>query len=145
MFYCLQCSIDHIVFSRVLCNRSSWLFRCHPLMPPDTPYAPSGLCDAPPHHYPSTGIQWSRVVLLQVSMTFGQPVGQANVWSDVPLTPITPCGHLVPPQVEASGGQEWCKLVSHWPELMFYCLQCSIDHLEFQKYTPPPVQAPSAH
>ena len=42
------------------------------------------------------------------------------------------------PQVEASGGQEWYELGSHWPELMFYCLQFSIDHLEFSRVQPHP-------
>ena len=37
------------------------------------------------------------------------------------------------PQVETSGGQEWYSLGSHSPEIMFYCLQCSIDHLEFSR------------
>ena len=41
------------------------------------------------------GIWWPRVVLHQVSLTFGHPLGQANLWSDV---------HSL---VEASSGQEW--------------------------------------
>ena len=31
----------------------------------------------------SRGIEWSRVVLLQVSLTFGKPLGQADFWSDI--------------------------------------------------------------
>ena len=33
---------------------------------------------------PSRGIYWPSMVLLQVSFTFGQPLGQADLWSDVP-------------------------------------------------------------
>ena len=51
------------------------------------------------------------------------------VFGQMYLSPPSP---LVPP-VEASGGQEWYKCGSHWPELMFCCLQCSIGHLEFSR------------
>ena len=43
---------------------------------------PVGPLDTPPT--PSTGITWSRDVLLQVNMTCHQPVGQADILSDVP-------------------------------------------------------------
>ena len=33
---------------------------------------------------PGRGIYWPRVVLLQVSLTFGQPLGQSDLSSDVP-------------------------------------------------------------
>ena len=54
-----------------------------------------------------------------------------------PSAPSPPFAPLMP-QVEASGGQELYELVSHWPELMFYCLQCSIDYLEFSRVHPHP-------
>ena len=37
--------------------------------------------DVPP---PGRGIKWPRVVLHQVSLTFDQPLGQADLLSDVP-------------------------------------------------------------
>ena len=67
---------------------------------------------------PGRGIYWPRAVLCQVSLTFGQSLDQADLWSDV-----SSCrGHLVAktgtnlgpvdlnsdvPAVEASSGQEW--------------------------------------
>ena len=42
---------------------------------------------------PGRGIWWPRLVLCQVSLTFGQPLGQADLLSDVP-------------PVEVSTGQE---------------------------------------
>ena len=64
---------------------SGWCFvRCNPF--PITPYVPL--------MPPGRGSEWWRVVLLQVSMTFCQAMGQADVWSD-----ITPPHHLhMPPQ-----------------------------------------------
>ena len=41
------------------------------------------------------GIWWPRTVLCQVSLIFGQPLGQADLWSDEP------------PMIQASSGQEW--------------------------------------
>ena len=43
----------------------------------------SGLVDLSSDVPPSRGIYWPRVVLLQVSFTFRQPLGQADLWSDV--------------------------------------------------------------
>ena len=56
-------------------------------MPPDTPYT---ICWPPDTPTPSTGIYWSRVILLQVSMICHQPVHQAAVLSDIqhPLMPL---------------------------------------------------------
>ena len=68
-------------------------------------------------------------------MTCGHPVGQADVWSDVLPHPHAP---LMPPQAEASGGQEWNQLASHSLELIIYYLQCSIDHLECSRVHPHP-------
>ena len=47
---------------------------------PHHPYAPL----MPQPQPPGRGIYWQRVVLLQVSLTFGQPLDQADLWSDVP-------------------------------------------------------------
>ena len=51
-------------------------------------------------------LKWDPPVLLQVSMTCHQPVGQADVLSDVPPSHhphMSPqCSH-----VETAGGQEW--------------------------------------
>ena len=43
---------------------------------------------------PSRGIWWPRAVLCHVILTFGYPLGQADIQLDVP-------------PIEASGGQEW--------------------------------------
>ena len=69
MFYSLQCSIDHLEFSRVLCNRPSWFFRCHPLIPPDTPYGPHW-----PHPHPHP--QYRHLVLKS-----GTTAHQHDIWS----------------------------------------------------------------
>ena len=137
MFYCLQCSIDHLELSRVLCNRPSWLFRCHPNASWH-PYAPIGPLDAPlpplPPVQESSGQDWYscrsawHLVSLWVRLMFGQMYS----------SPHHPYAPLMPPQVEASGGQEWYELVSHSPDLMFYCLQCSVDPLEFSRVHPHP-------
>ena len=37
------------------------------------------------------------------------------------------------PPVEAYSGQEWYEVGSSWPELIFHCLQLSIDHHEFSR------------
>ena len=79
-----------------------------PLMPPDTPYGPIGSLMPPTP--PSTDISWSRPVLMQLSMTFGQPVGQTDVWSDVPLAPSTYYAPLMPP----GGGIWWPRMVWTW-------------------------------
>ena len=49
--------------------------------------------------YPTRGIWWPRVILCQVSLTFGQPLGQTDLWSDVP-------------PLEASSGQDWYYIMS---------------------------------
>ena len=107
MFYCLQCSIDHLEFSRVLCNRLSWFFRCHP-------YAPCWPLNASkPTPTPA---------LVQVSSCQEwYTAGQHDMWSAcgsgwclVRCTPSPP--H---PLVEASSGQEqyyiWSAIGSGWP------------------------------
>ena len=48
---------------------------------------------------PSRGILWTRAVLHQVSLIFGQPLGQADFQLDAP-------------PVEAFSGQEWYKVGS---------------------------------
>ena len=51
-----------------------------------------------PHCYPAP--QWRHLVALSdttlVSLTFGQPVGKADLWSDVPFTPMLPEPSLSP-------------------------------------------------
>ena len=39
---------------------------------------------------PHRGILWPGVILLQVSLTFGQLLGQAGFWSYVPHPPLPP-------------------------------------------------------
>ena len=136
MFYCQQYSIDHLQFWRVLCNRPSWFFL-------SLPYAPIGLLNAPPPPslpvQASSGQEWNycrsagHLVTLRVRLMCGQMYPSPHHPSIPPWCP----------QVETSGGQKWYKLRSLWSELMFYCLQYSIDHLEFSLYTPTPVQASS--
>ena len=70
-------------------------------MPPAAPMLPlDPLMPSNPPSPPSTGILLSRVVLLQVSMTCHQPLGQSNVLSDVPPTPHHPLFPLSAPWVE---------------------------------------------
>ena len=74
-------------------------------------YAPMPLAQCQCPHAPSRDISWPRVILLQVSLTFGQTLGWTILWSDVcPYAPIAPC-----PPGEASIGQEW-----------YYCSQFDI-------------------
>ena len=112
MFCCLQCSIDHLEFSRV-------------------------------HPHPQY-----RHLVLKSGITAGQH-DMSSAWGSdwCFVRCIAPPNHPYSPQcpqVEASGGQEWYKPASHWPEIMLYCLQCSIDHLEFSRVHLTPVQASSA-
>ena len=111
-------------------------------MPPDTPISP--LAPLMPHPHP----QYRHIVVKEWYYC-------RSAWHLVSLwvrlmffrCTLTPSPPMPPwcPQVEASCGQEWYELASHWPELMFYCVQCSIDHLEFSREHPhPPVQASSA-
>ena len=44
----------------------------------------SGQADLLVRYPPSRGIYWPRVILLQVRLTFAQPLGQAYLCSDVP-------------------------------------------------------------
>ena len=55
---------------------------------------------------PSTGIWWPGAVLCQVTLTFGEPLGQAALQSDLP-------------PVEASGGQAWYEDRPSRPELRY--------------------------
>ena len=50
---------------------------------------------------PSRGIWWPRAVLHQASLTFGEPLGQADIQSDIP-------------PVEASGGHKQYYIRSLW-------------------------------
>ena len=131
---------DCLEFSRVLCNRPSSFFRCHPQCPL-TPSIPT-MAPSLPHPHP----QYRYLVIKS-----GTTAGQHDIWSACGsgwcLVRCTPHSHHpLCPQVEAFGGQEWYKLGSHWPELMLYCLHCSVDHLEFCTVPlPPPLQASSAH
>ena len=69
-----------------------------------------GLVDQRSDVPPSRDINWPRVILCQFSLTFGQPLDQADCWSDVP-------------SVEASSGQEWYCQVS----LTFHEPLCQTD------------------
>ena len=69
MFYCLQCSIDHLEFSRLLCNRPidcSDVTPQFPLTPPMPPLAP--WCPTPP--------QYRHLVVKS-----GTTAGQHDIWS----------------------------------------------------------------
>ena len=101
----LLSAMGHLEFSRVLCNRPSSLFICN--NPPMSPVSP-----LMPHPTPSTGIKWSRVVLLQVSMTCHQPGGHADVLSYVP-PPHQPLCPSIPP----GRGIWWPRVVLTWVPL----------------------------
>ena len=100
-------------------------------MPPYTPCHPLDIPSPPYPHYRHLVVEWYyyrsawHVISLLVRLMFHQ------MYPSPPMSPWCP-------QVEASSGQEWYELASHWPELMFYCLQCSIDHLEFSRVHPHP-------
>ena len=140
----LSAVFNRLKFSRILCNRPSWFFKCHLLMPL-TPLCPS-MAPLMPHPTltPRTGIWWSRVVLLQISMTFGQPVGQADVWSDVPLTPITPYAPFMPPQVgHLVPRMVWTCIPLPWAHVLLSAMFIRPSWV-FKSTAPPPVQASSA-
>ena len=62
--------------------RSGWsVVRCtsYPITLPTPPQYPTTS--------PGRGIYWPQIVLLQVSLKFGQTLGQADLWSDVPPSP----------------------------------------------------------
>ena len=109
--------------------QTSLFFRCNLPMPSDCLMPLS----APliPHHHPQY-----RHQVVKSGTTAGQhDISSAcgSSWCFVRCTPPHHPYASLMPQVEASGGHEWYYLGSHWPELMFYGLQCSIDHLEFSR------------
>ena len=92
-------AIDHLHFSYVTPQ-------C-----PQHPHAPCWPLDVPTLCPPLVQASWSRVVLLHISMTCHQPVGQADVLSDGPH-PITPYA----PQYPGSGTW-WPRVVLTWVPL----------------------------
>ena len=103
MFYCLQCSIDHLEFYRVLCNRLSSFFRCHPSMPPTPPVGP--LDDPTPPQY--------RHLVVKSGTTAGQYDMLSSCMSGWCLVRCTPSPNPTP-LVEASSGQEQYYIRSAW-------------------------------
>ena len=67
---------------------------------------------------PSRGIWWPRAVLHQVTLTFCEPLGQADIQCD-----ISP--------VEASGGQEQYYIMSAWYLMSLWpgwpAVRCQLD------------------
>ena len=78
---------------------------------------------------PSWGIWWLIAVIYQVIWTFGYPLGQAGIQSDIPL------------QVQASGGQDWYNIRSGWylqsyvssaSHVQLVCTQLICTHLNYR-------------
>ena len=98
--YVLLSAIDHLEFSRVLCNRVSEFHIFNPSVPPIPPSVP--LTSHPPQY---------RHVMVRSGTTAGQHDMSSTCgsgWCFVRCTPhpITPYAPSMP-QVEASGGQGW--------------------------------------
>ena len=106
---------------RVLCNRPSWFFRCHPqcpLMPHWPPWCPY------PHPHPQY-----RSLVVKSSTTAGQhDMSSACVsgWCFVRCTPsITPYAPLIPP----GRGIWWPRVVKTWGpiDLSSCSILCSVQ------------------
>ena len=116
----LLSAIDCLEFLRVFCNRASSFFICNS----QCPTAPFALCqplDTPtPDQY--------RHLVVKSGTTAGQH-DMSSAWrSGLHFVRCTPPHHPLCPSIPPGRGIWW-----HWSELMFYCLQCSIDCLEFSR------------
>ena len=75
--------------------------------------------------HPGRGISWPRVVLHQGSLTFGQPLGQTDLWSDVPpwywhlmVKSGTNLGPVdLSSDVPANRGIQWPRVILTWVQL----------------------------